>query len=345
MEKRDVAGNSEIKGFKNPSLMQVGIIYSLCVLLYFFIGSMLMERDFNKGAIINQFVLIFLPPVLFLVLFKFDLKKVLRLNKIRPVTLVIIFFLTVFSIPLVAIINLLNHFLVKALFGRAEVMQPPISTDFPGVLVSFFVIGIVAGICEEVLFRGVIQRGFEKYGVKKAIIITALLFGLMHLNFQSLFGTFLLGVLIGFIVYRTNSLYGGIFAHFANNSIAVALSLYALRAEEFLGDIEVEGDIFSQFENLPSEMFAATVIGLIAGYSLIFIFFGVIFGFLMYLFIRNTSKTKVDNLEKKEPVKLKAVLAFVPGLLVIAFVYVIQGLLMGEFVEPEIIQNIYEYMF
>jgi membrane protease YdiL (CAAX protease family) len=71
-------------------------------------------------------------------------------------------------------------------------------------------------VCEEILFRGAIQRGFEKLGAIKSIILTAFLFGLMHQDFQKLLGTFLLGCIIGFIVYRSDSIIGGMFAHFTN---------------------------------------------------------------------------------------------------------------------------------
>jgi len=70
-------------------------------------------------------------------------------------------------------------------------------------------------------FRGVIQRGLERLGAVKSILINGVSFGLIHFDFQRLFGTFLLGALIGFLVYRSNSLLVGMFAHFTNNSIAV----------------------------------------------------------------------------------------------------------------------------
>ena len=45
----------------------------------------------------------------------------------------------------------------------------------------------------------------------------------------------------------------------------------------------------------------------------------------MVLFIKNTSKTEVDVIEEKEPVMLKDILVFVPGLLVVVYVYIEQG--------------------
>jgi membrane protease YdiL (CAAX protease family) len=322
------------KDFKNPSLIHAGALYSICACLFFFASTYLQKLGFYTGNLIVQFIVILLPPVLFLVLFKFDVKKVLRLNKIKLKTFFIIFFLITSAMPLVGVFNILNHLLAKTIFGKVQLFQIPVEDNLPSVLISFFIVGVAAGICEEVLFRGVIQRGLERYGIKKAIIITALLFGLMHLDFQRLFGTFLLGALIGFIVYRTNSLYGGIFAHFANNSIALLLTLFSLKAEEFLEGRGVSSgtdtDIFSQlenmpFENMPIDVSAVKLIGIIIGFLMVIVFFGAIFGFSMYLFIRNTSETKVDIVEEKEPIKPMDIVVFVPGLLIVIITYIIQG--------------------
>ena len=310
------------KDFKNPSPFHAGLIYSICVCLYFFASRLFSNLGFYKGNLINQFALILLPPVLFLVLFKFNVKKVLRLNKIKFKTLLIIFFLVASAMPLVAVFNFLNHFLVKIIFGKYEFFQIPVENNLPSILISVFIVGVMAGICEEVLFRGVIQRGLERYGIKKAIIITALLFGLMHLDFQRLFGTFLLGALMGCIVYRTNSLYGGIFAHFTNNSIVLLLGLYSLKAEKFIEDSGVDRDIFSQFENASmSELVIILIVCLI-----MFMVFGAIFKVFMNLFIINTEDIKVDIEENKEPVRFKDIITFIPGLLVVALVYIIQGI-------------------
>ena len=88
------------------------------------------------------------------------------------------------------------------------------------LLVSFF-----APIIEEILFRGIIQKGLINKGVKprSAIIISALVFGIVHFNPWQFIGAFLLGIVLGVIYFKTKSLLMSIFLHFFNNTIVVVM--------------------------------------------------------------------------------------------------------------------------
>lgn len=79
---------------------------------------------------------------------------------------------------------------------------------------------ITAPILEELLFRGIILNGLlSKYkkNYKKAIIISALIFGIAHLNIPQGVNAFIIGIIIGGIYYCTGSMKLSIFAHFINN--------------------------------------------------------------------------------------------------------------------------------
>lgn len=81
---------------------------------------------------------------------------------------------------------------------------------------------ITAPIFEELFFRGIILNGLlSKYknNYKKAIIITALIFGVVHLNIPQGVNGFIGGVILGIIYCYTSSMKLSIFAHFINNSI------------------------------------------------------------------------------------------------------------------------------
>ena len=90
------------------------------------------------------------------------------------------------------------------------------------LLVSFF-----APIIEEILFRGIIQKGLINKGVKpaKAIIFSALAFGIFHLNPWQTVNAFLLGLVLGVVYYKTKSLLMPILLHAFNNFISAYLLL------------------------------------------------------------------------------------------------------------------------
>lgn len=79
-----------------------------------------------------------------------------------------------------------------------------------------------AGICEEVMFRGVIQGFLSRRSLVKAVAISALLFGLFHMNVWQLVYAPLFGLLMGWMVERSGSLLPAIVAHtFVNASVFV----------------------------------------------------------------------------------------------------------------------------
>ena len=98
-------------------------------------------------------------------------------------------------------------------------------TDYTPFIVNVLIIGIIAPFAEEVLFRGVIYQALKKYfHVAIAIGIQGILFGLVHINSVQIVYATLMGVLCGYIVYRTKSLWSGVVIHIANNTISCILS-------------------------------------------------------------------------------------------------------------------------
>ncbi len=96
-----------------------------------------------------------------------------------------------------------------------EVMKKPI---------GYVVIGILAPFAEEVVFRGAILRKLLGMMDEKrhwvAIVLSALVFGIVHLNIPQGIHAFLIGLLLGWMYYRTRSILPGILFHWVNNSVA-----------------------------------------------------------------------------------------------------------------------------
>lgn len=343
----DIDGNGfearKKENYKKPSVLQVGILFSFVVIIFLYLGTRLQSWNINYGLLMTEFGLILLPPILFLIISKFDVKKVMRLNNPGILNLFLIFGIMIFSLPVIGVLNLLNFWIIKQIFGRYEIFQAPISTESWGLLVGVFVIGVSAGICEEVLFRGVIQRGLERFGAVKSIFFTAFLFGLMHMDFQRFLGTFILGALLGYLAYKSNSLFSSIFAHFANNSIAVCLTYASLKASEFLKESDIKGvetvqggDIFATF----AQMTKVEIISVIVIYALVFCFSAVWLYFLIRFFAKNNSKREVMVQRDEKSTPLVHFVSFVPGLLLILFIYVIDILRMGGIIDQTTIDQI-----
>ena len=86
-------------------------------------------------------------------------------------------------------------------------------------LLLIFFVGILAPVCEEVVFRGAIFGGLKKEGnVFKAILASGLLFGLLHMNINQASYAFVIGILLGFLVEATGSIFSSILFHVLVNS-------------------------------------------------------------------------------------------------------------------------------
>lgn len=97
--------------------------------------------------------------------------------------------------------------------------------DQPPVIVALLVIALVPAVCEEVLFRGVLLRALgTRFVPAVAITLTALAFSAYHLSLLQLVPTFTLGLLLGLLAVRADSIVPAILAHLVNNTIAVLIA-------------------------------------------------------------------------------------------------------------------------
>jgi membrane protease YdiL (CAAX protease family) len=139
--------------------------------------------------------------------------------------------------PAIAIvIEPLGLFIPMPEFVREIFAMLEDKTVFTGILV------VAAGpLIEEILFRGMILDGFlKRYSPWKSILWSSLIFGIFHLNPWQFIPAVILGVLMGYVYWKTRSLWLCIFIHFVNNG----LSFLAL----FLVDEQnaVVADLFSE---------------------------------------------------------------------------------------------------
>jgi membrane protease YdiL (CAAX protease family) len=94
-------------------------------------------------------------------------------------------------------------------------------------LIAMLVAAVIPAICEESLFRGLLQRSLEqKMHPLLAITITGALFGSIHLNIIDIIPLIAIGIYLGCLAYYSGSIILPIFAHFLNNGFAI-LMLYS----------------------------------------------------------------------------------------------------------------------
>ena len=220
------------------SFFNANLLYLAVMVLFVSVGYVAQNWDFNYGILITEFILIAIPTIIYVKAIGASIKKELRFNSLSltDALLVVVAFISAYFVAV--FINLIGQILIS-MMGNLIVPDIPFATDPTEYIVLLFIIAGSAGICEEILFRGFILRAYEKLGMWPGIIITALLFSILHLNIQNILAPFFLGIVLGFVVYKTNSIFAGIIGHFTNNAISVTWG-YVIMNLPFYEDMNIE---------------------------------------------------------------------------------------------------------
>ncbi len=224
------------------------LVLAIIFFLYQFIGGALalaagdMSLDNPNVKItriilsFGQFMFILAPAVFFARLQTHDLKSTFRLNKPKPVLLLLAVLGIVMIQPFLQGYMYFQEQLINSIPFISDGVKPlrEIFDTFEQSTMKIvqahnwfefsvvvFVICITPAICEEALFRGFAMSNLKQvYRPFMAIFITGFLFALYHFQPFNIVPLLILGFYLGFIVYFSNSLYVGILAHFLNNFFA-----------------------------------------------------------------------------------------------------------------------------
>ena len=207
---------------------------------------------------------------------KISVKDIIPLKRFNPIILLPIS-IGIFGIEIISseINNILDIFLTKPEWFKEFIEG--LSSSYAGFIVMAV---IMAPIVEEVFFRGIIVRGFAaNYSKLSAIVISALLFGIVHFNPWQGFGAFLGGLILAWIYIETESIIPCIYAHaFYNGFISILLRFT---------DLDIPG--FSSA--LPSGQFLQPLWFDLLGLGLIVV--GV-FGLVIVFRVQNSTKREVS---------------------------------------------------
>lgn len=96
----------------------------------------------------------------------------------------------------------------------------------------YFYASLLGPVLEELLYRGVILQSMRKYNERFAIVLSALIFGLMHQNYQQFILAFMLGLILAAADLRSGSIIPSIIMHIIVNTSGVVMQL-AMQAADY----------------------------------------------------------------------------------------------------------------
>ncbi|NMA67472.1 MAG: CPBP family intramembrane metalloprotease [Clostridiaceae bacterium] len=312
-----------------PVPLDAGIMYTISAIYYVYVSQLLYKFNLRNelNLVLSEVLFFALPPIILALLRRYDIKKTFRFKAPRPLEVLLMLVIS----PVMIIAGICSGFLallvIKMVFGRVYLAGDVASLMTNKLWISILIVAVVPAVCEELLFRGMIQRGIERLGVGWGIFLSGILFGLFHFDFQRLAAQTLIGFIAAYVVYRTGSIFNGMILHFMNNGLITLFSNYAVRMDG--GTTQVVEDPFSTQEFISGAsdlgMSLSQFLAYMAVISTVVLVFGliVIFGLLLVL-------RAITNKTVEKPIKIKGsakgLIAGIPGLLLIAVVYTSLGL-------------------
>ncbi len=166
------------------------------------------------------------PLILYLLKRRVSLVKSLRLNPVESKDVLATVLIAVGAVFISEELDHLMEFLIADPQMIENIGEYLLVDSFGAGLLLFIGVGIFAPIGEELLFRGYLQQFLEKHwqDVTKAVLVTALTFALIHLNPYWVIQAYLMGVVLGYLAWRTNSVLPAIICHGVYNSLALLIS-------------------------------------------------------------------------------------------------------------------------
>lgn len=156
------------------------------------------------------------------------------------------------------------------------------------LIVNLVMTAVLPAICEETAHRGLLLNGLSGLGQKKAVILSSLLFGLLHLNIEQVFYATLIGLLVAYLTCITGSIFPAMIVHFMNNAMSVFMGFSSFHKLGF----EIG------FTYLNSWLTQTPVLGMLFMIVLILALFFLL-KFLIKLLFKHTTCQRMADMEKQ----------------------------------------------
>lgn len=295
----------KIKENKNKSIFKTFLIYFIslsCFVLFNILinGNFIdIESDCIRTLIIQFGIIFLLPFCLYSLLLKQTPKKIFKTCNFFRINIwtiiisiligIVIFFLNIiassFFSGLIASFGYVSKYTMGA-SGAGNI-------SWVQFLQNVVLIALIPAFCEEFLHRGLLLQGTKHMGFKKSIVISAILFALIHLNIEQSFSALVIGFILGFVAVVSKNIWPAIIIHFVNNFTIQYLS-FAESNNLFGGSLF--GWINSMFSNSNAITLFFTSFIILSIIAIILMF--LIMQLYKFSILRNVQKA-LDSVYKK----------------------------------------------
>ena len=288
--------------FLSVVLMHFVLIFILIV------GSQFFSLGLVSNLLVSQLIIL-LPACVSLL---FNKKRIcisdLGFQKIRISTVLLTIVYTLLCMPLVTVVNAISMLFVDNTV--VAISSDILALPFP---VSLLIIAMVGPFSEEFVFRGIMYNRYRKDGnALGAVLLSALVFGFMHMNLNQAGYAFVIGIALALLMIATGSIWAPIVMHFIINAQSVCMM--------YITEYFMPGSLAEEAATMTKEDLLMTI-GI---YSIIAAITTVLaICLLIFIADREGHKEELRNLLGKEENAKRRITPALVVALVIALIYMI----------------------
>lgn len=171
-----------------------------------------------SNLIVSQLIIL-LPAAFGVLLARENLIQLAGFHKIKTSSVFMIVLFTFLCMPLITLINAISMLFVDNAVAAAsgDIVEAPF-------MVMFLIIGVLGPLNEELVCRGIFYQGYKRSGTAmQAMLLSALLFAVLHMNFNQAAYAFAIGIIAVLLVEATGSLWSSVLLHVTINAQQVCL--------------------------------------------------------------------------------------------------------------------------
>lgn len=232
---------------------KVNWLFLIIIIVHFVFSAVLSYMPFAEyigwniatNLIFSQMI-VWVPAVIFLIATRTNPLKLCRFRCVKPTTLLMTVLFTMLCSPIITLANAVSMLFVENTVAgmSGALVQLSFGT-------MFLLVAVHAPFFEELVFRGVVYQGYRKQGNPwKAMLLGALLFALMHMNFNQAAYAFIAGIMLILMMEATDSIWPSFLIHLCVNGFSTVVTYAMSLGQEDMTQLLEEAAVSATQEDL-----------------------------------------------------------------------------------------------
>lgn len=213
-----------IKNNKGKTVLSVAGMLTIYIIVLFL--------NVSQISLLMTQMLILVPGIVYVILTKQNFFKLIRMNKISIVSIILIIIFTYCILPFLSLVNA-----VSMLFASNVIQNTVTEIVGDNLILGVALVALIPAFVEESMYRGIFYHTYRGARPMKGILVSALLFGAMHMNFNQFTYAVVIGIIMGLLIEATDSILSTMVMHFIFNANSVVLTFVLPKIQKAVGNI------------------------------------------------------------------------------------------------------------